>query len=240
MKVSNIMIGLVLIAFILGIGCFSVILMKDSKGPEIIFPDQDIEYAAGDDISVLVENVSAYDKKDGDVSDTLVIQNIYEDAEKNQVIVTYIAQDREHNVTKVKRTISRSGKGTITNSPAPTIQPSPTVQPSPTTPPSTTEPTDQPDEVEPTMIPDVVQGKEPIMLLNTDTVTLKKGSRLDLNEFIGVLMDDEDDETYLWRHVIISGTYDTKKAGTYEFKLYALDSDGNRSNIEPVTLIVEE
>ena len=58
--------------------CLVLYLGKDRKGPEIFFDEErQIEYTEGMDEALLLEGVTAVDEKDGDVSDSLLVEDVY-------------------------------------------------------------------------------------------------------------------------------------------------------------------
>mgnify|MGYP003272268451 CR=1 FL=1 len=70
--------------------CLVLYMGKDRKGPEIFFDkEKQIEYAEGMDEALLLEGVTAVDEKDGDVSDSLLVEKVAGTNGK-EVIVTYV------------------------------------------------------------------------------------------------------------------------------------------------------
>ena len=83
--------------------CLVLYMGKDRKGPEIFFDkEKQIEYAEGMDEALLLEGVTAVDEKDGDVSDSLLVEKVAGTNGK-EVIVTYVARDGANNVGKASR-----------------------------------------------------------------------------------------------------------------------------------------
>lgn len=75
----------------------------DVAGPEITFPT-DVIYAevnAAED--VLLQDVRAYDEKDGDVTGTLIIESISKFVSPGKRIITYAAFDKSNNISKKER-----------------------------------------------------------------------------------------------------------------------------------------
>ena len=52
-----------------------------------------------------VKGIKAIDDKDGDVSDSLTVESVYEVDDSN-VVVTYVAKDASNNIAKLKRNMS--------------------------------------------------------------------------------------------------------------------------------------
>ncbi len=136
---------------------------KDTDAPEITVPDEVITYHEGDATEVLLAGVTAHDKKDGDVTDTLFVVKIAPTKDKTEAVVTYAARDSKNNITKVNRTVNYVAKpeetpgeevgGEITDIPAPTpteaVTPTPTEEAGPT------------DEVTPSPTEEVTPTEEP-------------------------------------------------------------------------------
>ena len=75
---KGIVAGLIVLCVALGAGTAAVVVTDDRKGPEIELPaDGDVTYEEGSDTAPLLEGVTATDEKDGDVTDSLVIENIF-------------------------------------------------------------------------------------------------------------------------------------------------------------------
>ena len=52
---------------------------KDKNPPVIRSTETEIVYTAGDDLKSLLKGIEAFDEEEGDVSDTLTVENIYLD-----------------------------------------------------------------------------------------------------------------------------------------------------------------
>lgn len=90
------------ILFILLCILFGVMYSHADVVPPIIkFPEEEIVYTG--DNSVLLQGVTAIDKKGGDVSDSLIINSISTKEDEQSVLVTYAAKDRHQNVICVSR-----------------------------------------------------------------------------------------------------------------------------------------
>lgn len=98
-----VMVSMIVITIILDIG-------KDDIAPTIRF-DKEIEYAEGQDLSVLLEGVIATDEKDGDVSSAIIVESIVVLEGNEQARVVYYAKDKSNNVTKAERLVKYSGSG---------------------------------------------------------------------------------------------------------------------------------
>lgn len=75
---------------------------QDRKGPEITIDESKKgSYTEGMTAEELLDGVKATDDKDGDVSDTLTVENVYPSEQGDEVTVIYVAKDKSNNVTKV-------------------------------------------------------------------------------------------------------------------------------------------
>ena len=76
-----------------------VILKGDGTGPSITIPSG-IEYHKGMSDSELLNGVTAEDSKDGDVSDTLIVESVIILSSGDSVKITYAAKDKHNNITQ--------------------------------------------------------------------------------------------------------------------------------------------
>lgn len=81
-------------------------------------------------------------------------------------------------------------------------------------------------------------GEAPVLTLNTSRVTIDAGTEFDVMSVIEDIVDTEDEWVTLSRQVNVDGDYDTNVPGTYTLIYSALDSDGNASKPEELTLVV--
>ena len=82
-----------------------VYLGRDRKGPVIQVPAEQISYREGAETKELLKGVTAMDDRDGDVSDSLLVEKVlpFDDGSTAQVI--YAAMDKSNNVTKAYRSV---------------------------------------------------------------------------------------------------------------------------------------
>lgn len=92
--------------FLLGLVVYTQSI-KDSEAPVITFEDKEIMYNSEEGQNVLLDDVSAYDAVDGDVSDTLMVESIVPLSENTaNVRVTYAAKDKSKNVATKSRIVT--------------------------------------------------------------------------------------------------------------------------------------
>lgn len=77
----------------------------DRTGPEINFSNQDFVYKDGMTDSELLQGVTAFDEKDGNVSDSLAVESVYA-VDDTEVYITYVAKDKSNNISKLKQLVS--------------------------------------------------------------------------------------------------------------------------------------
>lgn len=95
------------VAMILLYGLNRVLLYRsfDKSGPEITFEQNMVQVSVEVTEEELLADVKAVDKKDGDVTDTVIIESISKMLEDNVRVVTYAAFDKDNNVGKAERKI---------------------------------------------------------------------------------------------------------------------------------------
>ena len=98
----------VLILFLASLLAFGGCLMrqrtgKDGKGPEISMDNSEISASIHADEAELLSGVTAYDAKDGDVTDSLTVEHISNFIEKGRRKISIVAFDSDNNVTHAER-----------------------------------------------------------------------------------------------------------------------------------------
>lgn len=204
-------------------------LRKDVKPPQITYSEDSVPvYKKGQDTTVLLADVSAHDEKDGNVTESIVISNIY-DFHDGTAKVVYAVRDKSGNIAKRERVITYQGS---ISAEAVSAQ----VTDSGVTAGNTGTPaTELPSTAEPL----TADGQKPAIRLTQTEVTLNKGETFKKMDYIQEVADDKDSESELYRRIQISGSYDINKSGTYELSYSVTDSDGNKSSIEKLMLVVQ-
>ena len=220
--------------------CLVLYLGKDRKGPEIFFDEErQIEYTEGMDEALLLEGVTAVDEKDGDVSDSLLVEKVAGTNGK-EVTVTYVARDGANNVGKASRAftvVSSYGGGDILPVEEETFETGDmlgTEGATETETGSNEEGSSGEEEGQ-----DENQGEgdnegepvdsNPVLVLNADMIETKKGVAPNWNEVIETMSDDKDDYNTLYNNLKLEGQVKLNETGEYPVTLYTVDSDGNRS-----------
>lgn len=78
---------------------------QDILGPEITIQNNSITVSVKDSKEKLLEGITAFDEKDGDVTDTLLVENISRFTSAGKRIITYAAFDKSNNIMKEEREI---------------------------------------------------------------------------------------------------------------------------------------
>lgn len=76
---------------------------KDGQGPEITMETDEISVSIHAEESELLDGVTAYDQKDGDVTDSLAVEHISNFVEKGRRKISIVAFDSDNNVTHAER-----------------------------------------------------------------------------------------------------------------------------------------
>lgn len=105
MKKIKVTVGLL---FLLVLAAYVRFLYTDhasakKEGPAITFETDLITVSVKDDDSVLMQGVQAKDAQDGDVSDSLIIEEKTRFISENTRLVSYVAFDQDHNASRATR-----------------------------------------------------------------------------------------------------------------------------------------
>ncbi len=82
------------------------IYKTDSSGPVISGGQDAIRVSIHDGDNVLLKGITAQDKKDGDVTDSLIVEKLSNFYDENKRIVTYAAFDSDNHISKVERELT--------------------------------------------------------------------------------------------------------------------------------------
>ncbi len=229
---KGIVAGLIVLCVALGAGTAAVVVTDDRKGPEIELPaDGDVTYEEGSDTAPLLEGVTATDEKDGDVTDSLVIENIFPNNDHTSASVVYAAKDSHNNVSKATRRVNY--KAAAEDTPAENESAPAAEEPQKNDTEGTKNETDAQMEIE------ALPAESPKLYLNTYEVTVEAGNNLDKTSYIKEMTDDADSQESLFNQIEIDGDVDTAVPGDYTLTYHVTDSDGNRSNAAVLTVHVQ-
>lgn len=77
----------------------------DNEAPVISIDDEVISVSVSDPESCLLQGITVWDNRDGDITDSLIIESIYGITEDGCATVTFAAVDHSGNVTKTERVV---------------------------------------------------------------------------------------------------------------------------------------
>lgn len=92
-----------------GLAMVSFLVFKeikaDDQAPQIIIDEKAvINYSTGCDTEILLTGVQVLDNVDGNITEELVVENVY-DFNNGQAKIIYVAKDKAGNITKAERLV---------------------------------------------------------------------------------------------------------------------------------------
>lgn len=205
--------------------CF-IYTTEDKQGPVISVPEERITYKSGDDEEKLLEGVTARDKRDGDVTDSLRIEKIQINEDETKATITYVAKDSKNNVTKAKRVIDNEYvESENDGSESGEQQTGEGVQ-------SAGEAANE------AAIAELPEGA-PRFYLTAYELNLAVGTEFYALDYVADIVDDVDTLDTLSTQIQLEGEVNTAVPGVYQLAYYAVDSDQNVSNRAMLTVTVE-
>ena len=102
-KKIGIVLVIINIVFLVALGFFYV--EKDREAPLLVLEEVYLVYEEGMPEEQLLQGVSAVDKKDGDISHSIVIEKIVTDSAQELAVITYGVMDQSGNTAKSSRTV---------------------------------------------------------------------------------------------------------------------------------------
>lgn len=237
--------GLIVIMVIaclgLGGGFFWLWQQSDRTGPDITFPSDNI-YSSDMTEEELLEGVTAEDEKDGDVTDSLIIENVFQSKNGEKITVVYTAKDSSNNVTKVTRQMDfgeKEDENLSENSELDSSDENTADEETETTETPELTPAEQARKVQEALADEMPEGS-PRLYLTEYYVEVPVGQTRDYLQFVSEIQDDEDDVSALWRAIHIDGAVDENVPGTYKLLIYVIDSNGHASNQATLQVVVQD
>ncbi|HUM82443.1 MAG TPA: hypothetical protein PLN48_01545 [Lachnospiraceae bacterium] len=71
----------------------------------------------------------------------------------------------------------------------------------------------------------------PTIKMKATSAKIGVNDSFEYTSYIESITDSKDTSSALYGNIILTGDYKTKKAGTYDIKIYVVDSDNNKSNV---------
>lgn len=225
---TKITIFLMIATLVLGFMSVTSILAEDRKAPEITVPQADMVYYELDDQSTLLAGVTAIDNKDGDISSQVRIYDVAVIDGNQRALVTYAVYDSSYNLGKATKVVSyvpgKNGPGNEEEEVSIVDMVEDATED--TTEETTETTTEAPGFEDPVMESD----GDPVIKLVTHYETIEVGGYFYSMDYVDDMVDDYDDEDYLYANTYMDGYYDVDEEGEYELTFYCVDSDGNISN----------
>lgn len=241
--------------------CVFLLATDDRRPPVIKIGEGAVSgYREGEGTDKLLAGVSAFDERDGDVTDTLAVEAVIPLADGASAKIYFVAMDRSGNIGKESMIVSYilsdehgvSAEGQNTGEPG--ADSSESAEEVPTSETKTEETKGDPSgesysESESESGSEAAQSMEkpttpdaeiPKLTLKTHEIMLTKGSRLIVQNQIEDITDDADTREELFRRIGTRNDPDLSTPGIYEMEIYVTDSDGNISNREKLKVIVTD
>ena len=210
----------------------------DRTRPEITFTGDPAPYSEGEDVSILLSNVTAFDSHDGDLTSEVRVNQITPIDNKTRARVTYAVIDARKNIATASQIVDY------------TPLPDESTDESMT---DSMEDTTLADENaalgEGTLDEEALESlagsdgdgehgnaEAPVLVLNSGSDMISSSDSFNYSAYIASVTDDKDSQDELFRNITIEGDYSTNRAGTYQLTIYVTDSDGNSSNRETFIL----
>ena len=243
-KKQGVIIALLAVCVFFSVIIAAMYLTSDRTAPVITVDESKVKpYSAEQGEEVLKSYAKAVDAKDGDVSSSIVIENIYVMPDMIRAKVIFAARDHNNNVSKYSYMIAYEAsqeeieaKEQLTQAETTTAAEAET-----TTAADSSKNTSKTTEAEKTTAESEAETTAggPKIVLSATEATVEAGNSFNVMKYISSITDDKDTEDTLSRRIIVNGTYSTSKSGTYTLDVYCTDSDLNESNHVAFTLNVK-
>ena len=205
----------------------------DRTRPEITFTGEPAPYREGEDVSILLSNVTAFDSHDGDLTSEIRVNQITPIDNKTRARVTYAVIDARKNIATASQIVDYTplpdelGDESVTDSPEDVSLADENAALGEGTP---------DEEALESVNGEGVNAEAPVLVLNSGSDMISASDSFNYSAYIASVTDDKDSQDELFRHITIDGDYSTNRAGTYPLTIYVTDSDGNSSNKETFIL----
>ena len=242
----------VLSAAFIGAAIF-LIMNTDTQGPHIKFPQEEKLWWEDMEDKLLLQGVTASDNVDGDVTSSLIIEKIVKNKSQNAAMVTYVAQDTKHNITKTTKTwkIATTISGVSTEEKKPEAEVTNKINADEAGMSQANVQADENDIAEEPIVADVeepvaqpvveqAENQAPSLQLGANEATIQRGGGFDATSMVGAVNDDSDTQETLKSNIKIEGSYDANAVGDYQITYYVVDSLGKSSEKKTFTLHVTE
>ena len=236
-KKQGVIIALLAVCVFFSVIIAAMYLTSDRTAPVITVDESKVRpYSAEQGEEVLKSYAKAVDAKDGDVSSSIVIENIYIMPDMTRAKVIFAARDHNNNVSKYSYMIAyEASQEEIEAKEQLTQAETTTAAETEKTETDSTKNTSKRTEAEKT----TAESEAETTAGGPTEATVEAGNSFNVMKYISSITDDKDTEDTLSRRIIVNGTYSTSKSGTYTLDVYCTDSDLNESNHVAFTLNVK-
>ena len=210
----------------------------DRTRPEITFTGAPAPYREGEDVSILLSNVTAFDSHDGDLTSEIRVNQITPIDNKTRARVTYTVIDARKNIATATQIVDytplsdESTDESVTDSMEDMTLADENA--------ALGEGTPDEEALESLAGSDEdgerSKAEAPVLVLNSGSDMISSSDSFNYSAYIASVTDDKDSQDELFRNITIEGDYSTNRAGTYPLTIYVTDSDGNSSNRETFIL----
>ncbi len=220
----------------------------DTHAPAIIVTDRTKRYVQGMSEAELLTGVTAIDDRSGDVTSTLMVQEVHPGSRDGTVDVTYSALDRENNVGTLICTLRVEGEKTAESPDTDRMTDAEEEEG-----PAQEEPTDESAAVsaeaealmesykaEQEAKIQELDPRSPKIYLTQYYTELPHGTEFSPLSFVEEIEDDVDNRDLLFTRIQINGieALNMDVPGSYDLGYFVLDSEGNQSNLAYLTVRV--
>lgn len=102
---QKVMIAVFALSVCLFAGFYISELMQDKTVPVITIEEEVLDVSLKADYAEMLKGVTAYDEKDGDITENIIVESVSKFTEKGVAIVTYAVCDNDNHVATAKRKI---------------------------------------------------------------------------------------------------------------------------------------
>lgn len=194
----------------LALGGLTVFLRfsEDRTAPEIQFQEHEVTFVQGEEYDSLLEGVTAIDKRDGDVTQSLTVESVYPKDDGRTAIVVYAARDTANNIAKSNRTVNYQEKDSPEGTQEEKTEEDSVLSPTPAAPEGTSDHQpgtgsdsrredgldtnqDDPDETDDE---ETLPEGHPRIKLSRERVTINAGESVNRISFVESITDDKDEK----------------------------------------------
>ncbi|MBR2764397.1 MAG: DUF5011 domain-containing protein [Blautia sp.] len=253
---KHLIIILVILCLVMAGGTSFLFMHNDRQAPAIVVMKDGFSYHEGVTMDELLSDVTAVDSRDGDVTSSLQVDDVYANEDKASVSVVYSAKDRSNNT--VQTTYVMPVEGSLPDVLLPSDAGKGASDGDNDLPEEEQEKKDKGDDEQESAAEAQADAKDeegsdkdpretarreeeekieqlraesPRIRLKEYYIEVPAGTQLDQLSYIDSIEDDTDDSVDLFARVQVYSNVDTAVPGSYEMTYYVLDSNGNQSNM---------